>query len=170
MDILKEARRVLLTTPLHWNNLTHTLTTELLNRPPVEGEWAALDCLQHIVDTERWVFPARVKAFLAGEDFPAFDPDAQGEISNRKLNAEELAAEFATLRQESLKLLETVTSADLGRISTHSELGKVTLSELIHEWAAHDLMHTVQAERAMMQPFIAGVGPWESYFTDHVAK
>jgi len=30
--------------------------------------------------------------------------------------------------------------------------------------SAHDLMHTVQAERAMMQPFIAGSGPWRPYF------
>ncbi len=28
-------------------------------------------------------------------------------------------------------------------------------------------MHTIQAERAMMQPFIAGCGPWRFYFLDH---
>lgn len=170
MEILKEARTVLHTTPLRWTNLTAAVSNDLLNRPPAEGEWAALDCLQHLVDTERWVFPVRVKAFLAGENFPAFDPDAQGELSSRKLSAAELAAEFAALRKESLALLETVTPADLDRTAVHAELGEVTLSEMLYEWAAHDLMHTVQAERAMMQPFIAGVGPWESYFADHVAK
>jgi hypothetical protein len=30
---------------------------------------------------------------------------------------------------------------------------------MIHEWAAHDLMHTIQGERALMQPFIADCGP-----------
>jgi hypothetical protein len=29
-------------------------------------------------------------------------------------------------------------------------------------------MHTVQAERAMMQPFIRGCGPWLKYFVDHL--
>jgi hypothetical protein len=33
--------------------------------------------------------------------------------------------------------------------------------------AGHDLMHTVQAERALMQPFIAGCGPWQPYCADH---
>jgi hypothetical protein len=28
-------------------------------------------------------------------------------------------------------------------------------------------MHIVQAERAVMQPFIAGSGPWRPYFADH---
>jgi hypothetical protein len=31
-------------------------------------------------------------------------------------------------------------------------------------------MHTVQAERALMQPFIQGCGPWQVYFTDHLPR
>ena len=38
---------------------------------------------------------------------------------------------------------------------------------LPNEWAAHDLMHTVQAERALLQPLIGGSGPWRLYFKDH---
>jgi hypothetical protein len=29
-------------------------------------------------------------------------------------------------------------------------------------------MHTVQGERAILQPFIEGCGPWKPYFADHV--
>ena len=35
---------------------------------------------------------------------------------------------------------------------------------MIHQWAGHDLMHTVQGERALLQPFIEGCGPWKRYF------
>jgi hypothetical protein len=49
----------------------------------------------------------------------------------------------------------------------HPELGRVTLGELVHEWAAHDLNHTIQAEQSVMQPFIAGSGPWRFYFKAH---
>jgi hypothetical protein len=118
------------------------------------------------LDTERWVFPARVKAVLAGQDFPAFDPETQGTKSGSQ-SPLELATEFARLRADSLAVLATVTTDDLGRKARHSELGIVTMSELLHEWAGHDLMHTVQAERALMQPFIHGCGPWRSYFADH---
>ena len=168
-DVLKESIPILQTTHLRWENLIKITSTELLERLPAPGEWSALDCLQHLVDTERWVFPVRVRAFLAGEDFPAFDPDSQGEISNRTLTGMELAAEFYALRRESLNLLETLKPADLDLQAVHGELGLVTLGEMLNEWAAHDLMHTVQAERALMQPFIQGSGPWQVYFADHVA-
>jgi hypothetical protein len=37
---------------------------------------------------------------------------------------------------------------------------------MLHEWAAHDLMHTVQAERADATVHRGG-GPWRKYFADH---
>lgn len=169
-DILKDSATILQTTPLNWENLTNTLSEDLLNLPPAPGEWSALDCLQHLVDAEQWVFPVRIRSFLAGQDFPAFDPDSQGEISKRSLSAKPLSAEFSRMRSESLFLLKALNATDLDRTARHAELGQVTLSEMLYEWAAHDLMHTVQAERALMQPFIKGCGPWQPYFRDHVAK
>lgn len=59
-DILTESRAILQTMPLRWQNLAESLPPSLLDLPPAEGEWSALDCLQHLVDTERWVFPVRV--------------------------------------------------------------------------------------------------------------
>jgi hypothetical protein len=80
-----------------------------------------------------------------------------------------MASEFAALREQSLDLLARLSPADLSRTARHADLGTVTLGDMIHEWAAHDLNHTVQAERALMQPFIAGSGPWRAagYFADH---
>lgn len=168
-DVLKETRTVLQTTPLRWTNLIETLSPELLNRPPADGEWSAVDCLQHLHDVERWVFPGRVKAFMAGEDLPGFDPDTQGGLHGEG-SAAELTAEFSAMRAESLILFDTITPADLDRQVDHAAIGFVTLGEMVHEWAAHDLNHTVQAERAVMQPFIAGSGAWIGFFTDHVVE
>jgi hypothetical protein len=167
-DILHEARTILQTTPVRWTNLTHSLSKHMLTLPPAPGEWSAVDCLQHLVDTELWVFPVRIKALRAGQDFAAFDPDSQGTPTNRSLSPGELAAEFTVLRAESLALFDQLTLADLTLQARHQELGLVTLSELVHEWAGHDLMHTIQAERAIMQPFIQGCGPWQPYFRDHI--
>ncbi len=167
--ILTWAPAVLGTTSDRWLGLTAALPGELLARPAAPGEWSALDCLQHLVDTERIVFPARIRHLLAGEDFPNFDPDSQGTAPDGNLSAAALAQSFAAMRGESMALLATLTVADLERRSRHSELGVVSMRELLHEWAGHDLMHTVQAERALMQPFIAGCGPWKGYFADHIA-
>lgn len=168
-ETLNWSKAVLQTTPDRWLHLTQTLPSGLLTRPPAPGEWSALECLQHLVDTERQVFPARVEHLLAGEDFPAFDPDAAGSTPDVQHDAVALAQEFAAMRAESLALWDKLAESDLDRTARHSELGVVTLRELLNEWAGHDLMHTVQAERALMQPFIEGCGPWRSYFTDHIA-
>ncbi len=167
-DVLTSATAVLSLTPTRWASLAQTIPADLLSLPPAPGEWSALECLQHLVDTEP-VFQFRVDAFLAGRDFPAFDPDSQGTKPDAKRQPAELAAEYARLRAASLDAVARLTPADLVRQAIHQELGRVTLSEMVHEWAAHDLMHTVQAERAMMQPFIRGCGPWQGYFKDHIA-
>jgi DinB superfamily len=169
-DILMWVRPVLTITPMRWMNLIEALPVELVTKPPALGEWSAVECLQHLTDAERWIFPVRIKYLLAEQDFPAFDPDTQGTKPSADRSPLDLVAEFARLRTESLAVLSAVTPPDLVKRARHQELGPVTLNELLHEWAAHDLMHTVQAERAMMQPFIQGCGPWHRYFVDHVAQ
>lgn len=162
-------RAVLETTPLRWTNFVENLPKELLEHEPAPGEWSATGCLQHLVDTERFVFPVRVGYFLRGEDFPAFNPDSEGTAGKRQVDLDELLQEFLGLRIDSLATLEKVHPADLDRTVRHAELGLVSLSEMLHEWAAHDLLHTVQAEKAIMQPLISGCGAWKVYFTDHIA-
>jgi hypothetical protein len=146
------------------------LPAELLARPPALGEWSAAQCLQHMIDTERDVFPLRLQAFLDGRDFPGFDPDAQGTTGKPAHSGPKMAAEFASLRAGSLAILNKVTSADLARRVHHQDFGPVMLSEMLNEWVAHDLTHLMQAERALMQPFIPGSGPWQSYFAEHVVE
>ena len=169
-DTLQLVQAVLVTTPGRWVTMTQSIPPPLLHRAPVTGEWSALECLQHLVDTEQSVFPARVTCLLEGRDFPAFDPDSEGTKVDGTADALALANEFNRLRQQSLALLDQLKPADLPRTARHQELGPVTLDQLLHEWAAHDLMHTVQAERSLMQPFIEGCGPWRPYFADHVAS
>ena len=169
-SLLAQAQAVLSTTPSRWQTLTATIPEALLTLEPAPGEWSALQCLRHLLDTEEKVFPIRIRAFLAGQNFPAFNPDADGEKINSGLTPAELSAKFAAVRKNNLKLLAGLSPKDLTRTALHAELGKVTLGELINEWIGHDLNHTVQAERAMMQPFIAGSGPWRAYFKDHDIK
>ena len=167
-QLIAHTLSILRTTPRRWEDLTASVAQDLLRTPPALGEWSALDCLAHLLDTEQQVFPVRVQALLASRDFPAFDPDAQGMLLQRGEDPMPLAGEFSRLRAESLVALGRLTEADLPRTARHAELGRVTLAELLHEWVGHDLMHTIQAERALMQPFIHGSGPWKVYFADHV--
>lgn len=169
ISLFRLALPVLETTPQRWARLASALPAELFQRKPAPKEWSAYDCLRHIVDTERSVFPARVGYLLRGVDFPAYDPDGEKDAPAGAASPAELAAEFERLRAGSLVLLSKVAEGDLKRAARHQELGTVTLGEMLHEWAGHDLMHTVQGERALLQPFIDGCGPWKRYFSDHYA-
>lgn len=167
--LLEDVQAVLSTTPERWQQLVSTLPIRLLTRQPAAGEWSALNCLQHLLDAERFNFPVRFRAFLAGQDFEAFDPNRQHPDLDSQ-TPEQLVAAFAGARTASLVLLTHVKVEDLGRTAQHPQLGPVTLVEMLHTWAAHDLMHTVQAERALMQPFMLACGPWRLFFRDHEVK
>ena len=165
-SLLPRVFAILTTTPERWRTLAKTLPADLLFEKPIPGEWSAMECLQHLIDTES-VFQSRLSAFREGHDFTAFNPDEEGtNIDNPTPGS--LAEAFAGCRAESLRRLKGFTLTDLGLRARHAELGAVTLEQMINEWAAHDLNHTVQAERALMQPFLRECGPWQKYFADHL--
>ena len=166
-DLIARIREILVTTQERWVRLAESVDIALLQRPPAPGEWSALECLQHLLDTETGAFAVRLEALLAGRDFAAFDPDAAGSKPEPSAGPPALARKFEAARVRSLVAFDTVTPADLERTARHPELGVVTMREMLNEWAAHDLMHTVQAERALMQPFIVGSGKWRHYCADH---
>lgn len=167
---IETIKTILSTTPARWLSLAQSVPEEFLSRTPAPGEWSALECLQHIIDVER-VFQSRLQAFMEGrESFPAFNPDAEGAPKSAQRSPHDIAAEFAKLRWDSLAAIGELQPADLSRASRHPELGTVTLDEMLNEWPAHDFNHTVQAERALMQPFIQGCGPWSVFFSDHLVQ
>jgi hypothetical protein len=166
-DVLNETKAMLSTTAGRWTALAKALPPELMTRPAAEGEWSAAQCLSHLLDTEAMTFPVRLRVFLDGGDsFVAFNPESDGRDYSG-MSPAELAAEFAHHRAENLALLDRMTPDMLDRKARHSELGLVTLAQLLNEWVAHDLNHTVQGERAIMQAFIPRSGPWRFYFADH---
>jgi hypothetical protein len=166
--MLPAVRAVLQTTPARWLSLTEAASEELLRMPPAPGEWSAVECLRHLRDAERDVFAIRLRAFLAGEDLAPYDPAVHGRPGAGE-TASELAQEFGRLREENLTTLAGLSEDDLTRTVNHGEYGPVLLGEQIHYWAAHDLMHTIQGERALMQPFIVRGGPWRGQAADHDA-
>ncbi|HXM58307.1 MAG TPA: DinB family protein [Candidatus Dormibacteraeota bacterium] len=165
-DVLDAARRVVSTTAARWQSLVERMPPELLERPPAPGEWSAADCLRHLLRVERQVLPVRVRLVLEGRDLASFDPGAADEPAPERTPREVLDA-FVALRRENEALLAGIAAADLDRSSRHPEYGSVSLRTLLNVWAAHDLQHTVQAEEALMQPFIPDTGPFRFRFADH---
>ena len=165
-DVIALARSMLETSVDRWAALAR-VDGALLDRRPSPGEWSAIQALQHVVDTEEAVFHARIHAILEGRDFAGFDPEVEGFVDRIALPAPALAERLGGLRAATLRTIGALEVGDLAKTAVHAELGRVTLAELLNELAAHDTMHVVQAERALMQAFIPGSGPWRPYFVDH---
>ncbi len=167
-DLISRTVTVLRVNGTRWHALATSVDRELLLRAPGPGEWSALQCLGHTVDTEATVLATRVRALLTGRAVLAsYDPVSESSPIDAETDPTTLAERHTVLRAESLALLATVAGTDLDRTARHADLGPVTLRELLNEWAAHDLMHLVQAERALMQAFIPNSGPWRHFFADH---
>lgn len=164
---LVQALSIISTTASRWEQLARETPAELFCLKPTPAEWSALECLVHIIDTEK-IFKSRLEAFLRGDNsLPAFDPDLEGTKLISSITPVQMALDFTVKRSTCLTALKKLEPSDLDRTSHHAELGLVTLGQMINEWAGHDLNHTMQAERALMQPFIEGCGAWVVYFKQH---
>lgn len=164
MATLTELKSILRTTPARLAALINNVPDEMLNRVPAPHEWSAVMVLKHLVDADRDVFPARIKALLAGEEF---GPLAVG-AESVPASSLELVSQFEALRAENLLLLEQVTPDLFERKATHPRMGIVSLWNVLNYWGGHDLMHLVQIEQALMLAFANDSGPWYVNFSKHL--
>jgi hypothetical protein len=165
-DLARDIAAILRTDLDRWRGIA-TLGRHVLDRRPEADEWSALECLIHAADTES-LFGQRMRAILDGDEtFPAFDPDQESTPVGSDTDPAEVVGRLARQRTLNEGILAIVSDADLDKGSRHAALGPVTLRQLLNEYPAHDLMHIVQAERAIMQAYIPLTGPWRHYFVDH---
>jgi hypothetical protein len=69
------------------------------------------------------------------------------------------------LRCGILELLESQPAAAGERAGIHRELGRITLAELLNEWAFHDLGHIRQiAEIVRARRYYPGMGPFRPLY------
>ena len=164
---LEQAINILSRTPGTLNSMLRSAPAEwtMCNEGP--DTWSPYDILGHLIHGEETDWIPRARIILEHGEAKAFEPFdrfAQFEKSKGK-SPGELLDEFEALRKENLAALEQmkITSDQLARRGTHPEFGKVTLSELLAAWVAHDLSHVAQTVRVMCKQYSESVGPWREY-------
>jgi DinB superfamily len=91
---------------------------EVLAWHPAPGEWCAKECLGHLLEAERRGFNGRIRTILAQVEprLPGWDQQAvERERNDCARSASDLLAEFATLRADSVGLMQGLSPADLER-------------------------------------------------------
>lgn len=166
---LEQAIALLNRTPKVLRAALEGLPSEWIEARNGEGTWSAYDVLGHLIHGERTDWIPRARIILEhGEArvFDRFDRYAQFEESAGK-SFPELLAGFEQVRNESLTVLRALnlSDADLERGGTHPEFGRVTLSQLLATWVAHDQGHLVQIHRTLARQYREAVGPWTAYLS-----
>jgi len=164
---LQKAIEVLTRTPNVLEALLQGMSEEWIFQNEGEETWSPFDVMGHLIHGEKTDWIERMEIILSdgpNKAFKPFDRFAQFEESKGK-NMEQLLAEFKSLRQQNLVILQskTIDAVALAKKGIHPAFGEVTLEHLLSTWVAHDLGHLAQIARVMAKQYKDEVGPWEAY-------
>ncbi len=148
-------------TPAILRGLMAEISEEDTRWKPPNDRFSIAEVLSHLSHSEGHCYRARVDRFLA-EDYPEFEPDdAQMYLDvYRNADPEEDFAHFEDQRETNLELLRGLAAETGNRKALHRSAGEITLSQMLYEWALHDLGHIRQiAELVRARKYLAGAGP-----------
>jgi len=150
-------------TPVILEALLRGVPAEVLLWKPAAERWSIAEVLEHLVAIEK-LYGERLRR-IATEEAPElakYVAPAESEISRKSARAR--LEEFVALRRPLVVFLSSIPSAAAGRTGKHAELGEVTLSQMLHELANHDLGHLRQiAELYRAHAFYPYAGPFQKY-------
>jgi hypothetical protein len=129
---------------------------------PSPDRFSIAEVLAHLSHSEGNCYRLRLDRFLA-EDLPILEPDdAQMWLDRyRDANPDAEFDGFEAQRETNVKFLRGLPASAGDRAAMHKELGEVTLAQMLHEWALHDLGHVRQiAELVRARKYAAGAGPF----------
>jgi hypothetical protein len=123
----------------------------VLGRRPAPGEWSATEIVCHLRDVEEFYLD-RVETILVNDE-PALvvlDPDRWAAERQYARHDPLLAHEaFARRRQQTLGRLAGLAVEQWERAGVHRLRGRVTVRQIVHGWARHDLAHLEQLAGAL---------------------
>ena len=148
-------------TPAILRGLMSEISDEDARWKPAPDRFSIAEVLAHLSHSEGHCYRARVDRFLA-EEMPELEPDdAQMYLELYKNgDPEEDFKHFEDQREANIELLRGLPAEAGSRKAMHLEAGEITLSQMLHEWALHDLGHVRQiAELVRARKYLAGAGP-----------
>jgi hypothetical protein len=128
---------------------------------PGPDRFSIAEVLAHLSHSEGHCYRMRLDRFLT-EERPEFEPDdAQMYLEQyRDADPEDAFDHFEEQRENNVEFLRTLEAVDGERKALHKSAGEITLNNMLHEWALHDLGHVKQvAEIVRARKYLAGAGP-----------
>jgi hypothetical protein len=148
-------------TPEILRGLMTELTEEDARWKPAPDRFSVAEVLAHLSHSEGHCYRMRLDRFMA-ETRPEFEPDDAQMYLDLYREADPVAAfdDFEQQREFNIAFLRSLPSGAGDRLALHKEYGEITMSQMLHEWALHDLGHIRQiAELTRARKYQTGAGP-----------
>lgn len=148
-------------TPAILGGLMTELTPDEARWKPGPDRFSVAEVLAHLSHSEGHCYRMRLERFLA-ESYPRFEEDdAQMYLDlYRDADPERAFHDFEEQREANIEHLRDLPSEAGNRIALHVQAGDITLNQMLHEWALHDLGHIRQvAELVRARKYLDGAGP-----------
>ena len=157
---------VLASTPETLRSMLGGLPGDVVEARGAEG-WSAKDVVAHLLARHDDALVGRVRAMLDADDPLIPDiPDETGIQALRGRGIDELCEEFASRRAEAASWLRGLSDEQLRRGGRHEVAGAITIADILHHLAYHDLLHVAQAARLIAVPIEARRGAMGVAFPD----
>ncbi|HEY8172924.1 MAG TPA: DinB family protein [Dehalococcoidia bacterium] len=152
-SLIPSAIAVLAATPSVMREMLVPLSDELVAAQGSEG-WSARDVVAHLAARQHPAIIGRVSAVLAenGAVIPDIPDDLMEVEPYRARPLEDLLREFEDGRAEAVALLKRIPPEQLQWRGVHSGVGEISIADIIHHVAYHDLVHVAQAARLAYAP------------------
>ncbi len=133
---------------------------------PAPDRFSVAEVLAHLSHSEGNCYRMRVDRFMAGSRPTFEEDDAQMYLDlYRNADPKEAFGRFDEQREANVEYLRGLPFEAGGRVALHLEAGEITLNQMLHEWALHDLGHIRQiAELVRARKYMQGAGPLGSSY------
>ncbi len=164
----KEVLGVLASTPEKIRRELAVMTPRQIKTRPAEGKWSIQEILAHLADVEEVGMRARVAAMVE-QDEPLllrFDQEKRAvDFQYERQDYRKSFESFIRQRRANVKWLRTLKPPQLKRKGRHEVVGNITASEMIYEWAFHDLGHIKQILEVKRYALWPQMGNMQAFYT-----
>jgi DinB superfamily len=132
----------------------------VLQWKPAPERWSIQEVLAHLAVIEQ-LYSERVRRIVMEEDLAKYVAPSESEVHQK--TARQLLEHFIAWLRAHVVFLHNVPAA-AGRTGRHYEMGSISVSQLLHELASHDLGHVRQlAELYRARAFYPHAEPFQKF-------
>jgi FMN phosphatase YigB (HAD superfamily) len=143
---------IMVSTPAVLHNLSLSTTEAAWRKEPTREDWAMIEIVCHLRDTELEIHQMQLKLMIEREDAFIPRPDSGVWANEREyLNVDGKTAltEFASARIDNLKTLKGLNEEIWTRSARHAIFGPTNFLEVTSFIADHDRLHVQQAWKTL---------------------